>query len=294
MIKKSFLILRKNDPLILASSTAFFTTFSLSPILVILVNLLSFVFQNEKIPDQLFKAVGSTFGAETADQIESIVSSFKSFGTNLLFSIGGFIFLIFVATTLLKVVKQSINNLWYVRKKHVSRLKYNFRERATAFALILIMGILFVASLLLDTTVGVLQDYIGDLLPSINLLLVRTINIAFSLIVVTVWFAMLYKILPDAQVQWKVAMVGGLITGILFNIGKWILGKLLLYNNVVTLFGASASFVLILLFIFYSAFILYYGACVTYVYGETFNMPIRPGKYSDKYEITFTEKEANG
>jgi membrane protein len=147
------------------------------------------------------------------------------------------------------------------------------------------MGLLFVASILLDTTTAMLHDYIEKIVPSVHMLIVHAVNILFSILVVTSWFTILFKVLPDARTQWRVALCGGILTAVLFNLGKFVLGKLLLYNTVVNIFGASASFALILLFIFYSSLILYYGASFTYVVGDTINMPIIPGKYSNRFEL---------
>jgi membrane protein len=271
---------RSNDPLILASSTAFFATFSLSPILVILVNVLMLTFDNDRIPAQLFGKLSNTFGKESAAQIQNIVENVSVYQSDPFITVGGFIFLLFVATTLLKVVKQSINHLWHVKRKDVSRIRYNLQERLTAASLILFVALLFL-------------DYVHDLLPDFHVALLKSLNIAFSILVVTAWFAILFKFLPDAHVTWKVTLVGGLVTGILFNTGKWILGKLLLYNNIASIFGASASFALILLFIFYVGLILYFGASFTFAYGEYTSQPIVPGKFSQRYEVTAIEDEPN-
>ena len=284
-LRAGFINFKANDPLILASSTAFFTTFSLSPILVILVNILGFAFDNDRIPDKLFGKLGSTFGKETAGQIQKIVENVSAYDSHPLMTVAGFIFLLFVATTLLKVVKQSINHLWHIKRKHVSRIKYNLRERLIATSLLMVVALLFLASLMLDTSLILLKGYLRDVIPAIDAKVFRTLNITFSILVVTAWFTILFKFLPDAHVTWRVALVGGLVTGIFFNTGKWVLGKLLLYNNIASIFGASASFALILLFIFYVGLILYFGASFTYAYGETIQQSILPGKFSERYEL---------
>jgi membrane protein len=285
-LRKGYVNFRNNDPLILASSTAFFTTFSLSPILVILVNILKLAFDNERIPEKLFGKLRGTFGQETAKQIENIVENVSTYGNDPVILVVGSIFLLFVSTTLLKVVKQSINHLWHIKRKRGHRIRYNVRERVIATSLLLFVALLFLTSLSLDTSLIIMRDYIRDVLPGIDRALLRSLNITFSVFVVTAWFSFLFRFLPDAIVTWRVALVGGLITGIFFNTGKWILGKLLLYNNIVSIFGASASFALILLFIFYVGLILYFGASFTYFYGEAIKQPIRPRRFSEQYELT--------
>ena len=285
LFKDAFLQLKGNEPLILASATAFFTLFSLTPILVILVNILSILFRNNKITGALFQPIEKVFGGETSEQIRSIVENVKSFGGAWYITVGGFIFLFFVATNLLNIVKKSINQLWHIRSSSSKRIKYNLRERLIGILLILSIGFVFTISLLLDTSVAFLHGYLHELIPTVDTILIRTVNVIFSILVVTAWFTILYKILPDAIVHWKVALVGGLLTAVLFTIGKWILAQLLDYSNMVSIFGAFASVFFILLFIFYSSLILYYGASFTYGYANETNRPIKPRKHSDNYEM---------
>lgn len=285
IFKDAFLQLKGNEPLILASATSFFTLFSLTPILVILVNILSILFRNNKITEALFEPIEKAFGTETSEQIQSIVENVKSYGGEWYITVGGFIFLLFVATNLLNIIKKAINQLWRIRRSSSKKIKYNLRERLIGILMILSIGFVFIIALLLDTSVAFLEEYLQELIPSVDTILIRTVNMIFSVLVVTAWFTILFKILPDAIVHWKVALVGGLLTAVLFTIGKWILGQLLVYSNMVSIFGAFASVFFILLFIFYSSLIFYYGAAFTYGYASETNRPIKPRKYSDNYEV---------
>ena len=285
IFKGAFVQLKRNEPLILASATAFFTLFSLTPILVILINILSILFRNNKITEALFQSIERVFGAETSEQIRSVVENVKSFGGEWYITLGGFIFLLFIATNLLNIIQKAINQLWHIRKNSSKKIKYNLRERLIGILLILSIGFLFIMSLLLDTSVAFLREYLQELVPGVDTILIRTVNVVFSILVVTAWFTILYKFLPDAIVHWKVALVGGLLTAVLFTIGKWILAQLLDYSNMVTIFGAFASVFFILLFIFYSSLIFYFGASFTYSYASETNRPIKPRRYSDNYEM---------
>jgi membrane protein len=293
IFKDAFVKLRRTEPLILASATAFFTLFSLAPIMVILVNILSIIFKNGKMTEALFKPLQKVFGAETSEQIQDIVENVKSVASAWYIAAGGFIFLLFVATNLLKIIKKAINQLWRIRNKASRKIKYSLRERLIGILLILSIGFIFIISLLLDTSVAFLQGYLQELIPHVDTFLIRSVNIIFSVLVVTAWFTILYKILPDAVVHWKVAIVGGFVTAVLFSIGKWILRHLLDYSNMVTIFGTFASVVFILLFIFYSSLILYYGAAFTYTYATATNRPITPGKQSVNYEVKIVPQKKN-
>ena len=285
MLRDAFVLLRQNNPLILASSTAFFATFSLSPIIIILVNVFGIYFKSETISDELFHEIQSVFGAQTTKQIESIVDNFRSLNTGWWITVAGSVFLIFVATTLLSVAKQAIHQIWHIKEKQEHRFRFTLTERLIGVAMILSIGVLFVVSLLMDTTVTFLHDYLHQIIPAIDSSVIKLIQTAFSIIVVTAWFAVLFKMLPDASVHWKVAIPGGLLTGALFTLGKYILGRFLVYSNVATIFGTSAAIALLLLFIFYSSMIVYYGAAFTYVYGKAVNKPLRAGKRGEEYEM---------
>ena len=284
VLRNAFILLRKNDPLILASATAFFATFSLSPIIVILVSTLSLYFKSENIRRQLFSKLETTLGHQTTGEIEKIVHNFMSLESNWWITIGGFVFLLFVATTLLGIVRKAIHQVWHFKRKSSVKIRYSVKERLIGMAMLIIIGVLFLISLLLDTSVAIFRDYLQDLIPGVNAAVIRLINIIFSILVVTTWFTILFKVLPEARVSWKVAFAGGLVTGLLFSVGKFVLGLLLVESSLETIFGASASIALLLLFIFYSSLIMYYGAAFTYAFGKLINEPIRAGKYADEYE----------
>ena len=282
-------LLKRNDPLILCSSTAFFATFSLSPIIILLVNLYGIYFTSEKIGHQMFQAVGSTFGTETAKDIESIVGNFMAVESGWLITLASSIFFLFVATTLLTVVKKSIHKLWHIRRKPEWHLRYVGWERGTAVLLIFFSGILLLLSILVDTGLAVSRDYLETVWPGVAIIVVKGLNLIFSLVVVTIWFALVFRILPEARVKWEVAFAGGFLTGVLFHIGQLILSKVLIHSRMASIFGATTSLAVILLFIFYCSFILYYGAAFTHEYGIATNQKIVTSKYSNLYEEKLIE-----
>jgi membrane protein len=256
----------------------------LSPILIILVSIFGLYTGSENINRQLFRKIGSVLGRETALEIETIVNNFLAIEGNWLITIAGSIFFIFVATTLLGIVKHSIQKIWHIRPKAKLRLKYHSRERGTQLGFILFTGLLFLFSYFIDTTLSISLDYLQVTWPAAAIALIRILNFLFSIIIITIWFTVLFKILPEADIKWDTALNGGMLTGILFTMGKLILGKFLVYSRFATIFGASASFALLLLFIFYSSFILYYGAAFTHEYSEISDDHICAGKYADEYE----------
>jgi membrane protein len=291
VLRDAYVLLKQNDPLILAAATAFFTTFSLCPIIVIIVSVLNLYFQSDVIRLQLFNTLQDTFGKQTSKDIETIVNNFMALESGGWFTLVGSIFLLFVATTLLSIVRKAIHQLWHLRKKTTVRLKYGLKERGIGLVMLVFIGALFLFSLLIDTSLTIFYNYLHGFIHGVDTTLIWLINVVFSILVVTTWFTILFKFLPEARVHWKVAFAGGLVTGLLFNTGKFVLGLLLVESNLETIFGASASIALLLLFIFYSSMIMYYGAAFTHAFGQTFDKPILPGKYSNEYEEHVLEDE---
>lgn len=277
-------LLERNDPLILCSSTAFFATFSLSPIIILLVNLFSLYFGARKIGHQMFQVMASTFGPETTKDLQTIVGNFMELESGWLITIASSIFFLFVATTLLTVVKKAIHKLWRIRSKPEWHLRYFGWERGTAVVLILLSGILLLFSILVDTGLAVSRDYLESIWPNVAIVSIGILNSVFSVVVITIWFSLIFKILPEAHLKWEVAFMGGFVTAILFILGQYVLGKVLIHARLESIFGATTSLALILLFIFYCSFILYFGAAFTHEYAARIEQPIRTSRHSDMYE----------
>lgn len=287
--KRALGLLERNDPLILCSSTAFFATFSLSPILILLVHLFSLYFTSDKIGYQMFQAIASTFGSETARDIEKIVGNFMELRSGWLITVASSVFFLFVGTTLLTVVKKAIHKLWHIRSKPEWHLRYFGWERGTAILLIIYSGILLLLSILVDTGLAVSRDYLATVWPGAAILAIKVLNVIFSIVVTMVWFTLIFKILPEAQVKWDVAFVGGFLTSLLYGLGQFVLGKVLIHARLESIFGATTSLALILLFIFYCSFILYFGAAFTYEYARRIDQPIQTNRHSRMYEEKLLE-----
>ncbi len=290
LLRKAFGELKANDPLRLAAATAFFTTFALPPILIIMVQVFGMLFRIENISDQFFERIASIIGSESSTTIKRTFLGFKSKAENWWITIGGFVFLMFVATTLFRVIKDSLNQLWHIKQDNKVAIKVKLQNRAMGMTVILLAGILFIAGTMAEGVQVLLGDYINEFSPNTATVMNNVINKTISVLIVTTWFTVLFKLLPDANPTWKVVLVGGFFTGILFTIGKILIPKFLPFGELASIFGTSASIVLLLLFVFYSSFILYYGACFTKVYADHISHPIQAGSHAYKYDAQKTEK----
>jgi membrane protein len=150
----------------------------------------------------------------------------------------------------------------------------------------MISGLLFLTTILGEAVQALLLDYIKEIWAGSTSLLYALINQFISIMVVTIWFTLIFRLLANGRPVWKVAFSGGLFTGVLFTIGKLLLAWMLGFSNIDTIYGASGSIVLILLFVFYSSFILYFGATFTYAWAEYVNRPIVPKKHAYSYELS--------
>jgi membrane protein len=291
LLKLSLIELLKNDPLRMAGATAFFTTFALPPILVIIIQFLKLILDPREVRPQLFHSLENIVGHEAVEQLTEVLLALRKLASNWYIIIGGFIFLLFVATTLFKIIKSSINQVWKIRPVRQLSLGKTIKSRFQAIVVILIAGLLFVIGLLAEGVQAFLGKYIFDLSPAVSFYFNSALNYITSIIVVTLWFTVVFRYLPDGRPEWRVAFSGGFLTAVLFTIGKIILHWMLSYSNINTVYGTSASIVLLLLFVFYSGLILYYGAAFTKCWGSNHGYPIKPLPHAMHYKIMEAEVE---
>jgi membrane protein len=272
----------------MAGATSFFATFALAPILVILIQVLRLVLDPKLIRTQLFKALSQILGPEAVEQLIGILQNLRTLAHNWYITVGGFIFLLFVSTTLFSIIKDSLNQLWKVKPHYVKMLKA--RSRLLAILVILIAGILFALGIFAEGVQVLIKDFIYEVSPLLSGYFNRVVNLVLSILFVTLWFAMVFRYLPDARPEWKVALSGGLLTSVLFTFGKIFLRWMLSYSNINTLYGTSTSIVLLLLFIFYTSIIFYFGGCFTKEYGLHIGHPIQPLPHARNYKLVEEEE----
>ena len=285
LLVAAFREFRQNDPLRMAAATAFFTTFALPPILFIVIQVFGLFVSRRTVSRHIFSQLAEVLGPNTVEQIRETLRNVRHLPLNWLLATGGFLFLVFVATTLFKAIKDSLNQLWQIQLKEKQGVLFMLGYRGKSVAIILIGAVLFLSVLLAEATGAFLQKYDQQLGTLPRLLLTGFINQLVSAVVAIAWFTLVFKFLADARPGWKVAVAGGVFTGLLFTAGKWLLRWLLSYSNMQTIYGASTSSVLLLLFVFYCAFMFYYGACFTKVWAEKKKQPILPSKHAIRYRL---------
>jgi membrane protein len=288
----AFKLLLKNDPLRLAGATAFFTTFALPPILLLLIQLLSLIFSRRDIAMELISNLRGTVGDDSVSQVVEALQGFRGLAINPTVAIVGLLFLLFVSTTLFKVIQSSLNQVWMVRKLGVKRFRMAMVTRLKSTLVIIFTGILFIASLATESLQVLFGKYIDDAIPGSGIYLNSALSTLFSIIIVWTWFTVLFRYLPDGIPAWRVAMFGGLLTSILYNAGVIFLKWMLAISNIGAVYGGSASMVLLLLFVFYASMIFYFGAAFTKTWGDQVGLPIKPVSYAEMYENTHVQNES--
>ncbi len=233
---------------------------------------------------QLFHSLSEVVGRNTAGELHKTLFNVHNLFRNWYEAVLGFIFLIFVATTLMKVIKDSLNQLWNIREAGHISMQVSLLNRVKSFLVIMIAGILFLLVLLAEGGLDLINQSSENLSTGQQVLEKTVIKQFISLLLVSVWFFVLFKFLPDGGPSLKTIIVGAFFTGLLFTFGKLLLKWVLSYSSMQTVYGASTSSVLLLLFVFYSSFIFYFGACFTKVWAEFHNKPIQPSKNAESYE----------
>ena len=269
----------------MAGATAFFTTFALPPIVFIIIQLFGLFMDRRSVGRALMGQLVNTLGEDGAGQVRQVLRSIRGFSDSWLVIIVGFIFLIFVATTLFTVIKNSFNQIWQVGLKGGAGFTFQLKLRLRSLAVIVFAGILFLADVFVDSLEMVAGEYAEALLLGSGTYFKSALSEITGAAIVAMWFIVLFRFLGDARPTWKGAIIGGVLTGILFTAGKLLLWYLLINSNISVLFGAAGAFVLILLFVFYSAFILYYGASFILIYSSKLGLPIYPVGHAFSYTL---------
>ncbi|WP_054412548.1 YihY/virulence factor BrkB family protein [Hymenobacter sp. DG25A] len=279
-------VLAANDPLRLGAATAFFTTFALPPILIILVQIIGSFYSTSLVRGLLLVKLSHLLGASAAELVQQILQNVSNVERSRLVTWLGFGFLLFIATTLFVVIQNSLNQLWNIRPRRAThKLQKLLKERARSLGALLATALLSVLAFVSDTGLALFADYIKDFDPTFGYFVIQVLNQVVSLLILTAWFTATFRNLSLAKVPWRAVLRGALLTAVLIDLGEFVLGHLLVPRNLGPIYGPASSIVLVLLFVFYSAMIFYFGACFTKVYAHYIGLDIRAKKSAVRYRL---------
>ncbi|MBA2657193.1 MAG: YihY/virulence factor BrkB family protein [Tatlockia sp.] len=251
----------------LSAGLAYYTIFSLGPLLIISIVIAGFVFGREAVQGQLLEQVSRTFGEGSAFQIKEILLHSFNPTKNFILQAIAVVVMLFGASGVFGALQAGLNTIWGVEQKSGKGFWRLIKDRFLSISMVLGVGFLLLVSLLFTVLLSSASSYINSFLPG-GSYLGLALNFIFSLVGVTILFAMIFKFLPDVQIKWSEVWLGAFITTLLFTLGKFLLGLYLGYSNVGKNFGPSASLILILIWVYYSAQILFLGAEFTKAYAN--------------------------
>ena len=263
----------------LAAALAYYTIFSLAPLLVIVIAITGLIWEADVVRTQLLNQIQGLVGVEGATFVADLITNTGSQTEGIVATLIGIITLLFGALGVFNELHNSLNIIWEVEeekpKGFLQTIKKVVIDRLLSFTMILGIGFLLLVSLVVSAGLSATQETIGNAIPLSEFLL-QIVNTIISIAVITVLFALMYKFLPDAEIAWRDVWVGAFITSIFFSLGKTAIGLYLGNSAVASSFGAAGSLILLLVWIYYSAQILFFGAEFTQVYANKYGSKIIP------------------
>ena len=252
----------------LGASIAFFTVFSLAPMLLAAIAVAGLVFGREAAQGAIVAELGGLVGETGAKAIEAMIASASNIGSGVIGTMVGIITFVLVSTGAFVELQDDLNLIWKVKPRESSGVTVFLRTRILSLALVVGIGFLLLVSLILDAGLTALGSYLEAGFSGASVIL-QILNSAAAFAVAVLLFAMIFKILPDVDLTWRDVGTGAVITGVLFTVGKFLIGLYLGMSTIASSFGAAASIITILLWVYYSSLILLYGAEFTKVYAES-------------------------
>lgn len=264
----------------MSAALSYYTLFSLAPILLIMITVADVFYGRQAVEGSLFGQIKNFVGDAAAMQIQEIIRNATQSKHTQLASIVSIVALVFSATGVFTEIQGSINTIWQLKAKPQKSWLYFLINRILSLSMVMGLGFILLVSLLANTLLEVLLKRLLTILPEGSVWFTYSINMLVTFIVISFLFGVIFKLLPDAKVQWKDVRQGAFLTAILFMLGKFGIGYYLGKSNPGGTYGTAGSVVIILLWVYFSAMILYFGACFTKVHAQFTGRHIYPNKYA--------------
>ncbi len=278
------------DSMKYSASLSYYTVFSIGPIFVLMIALAGIFYGEDAIEGKVFMELRGFVGNSAAKQIQEVIQNLQLSGkSNLALLISG-ITLILGATTVFGDIQNSINKIWHVRAKPKKGWLKLIQDRLLSSSLVIGLGFLLVVTLIVNGVILAATDQLQRYFPDMTVMLMNGINFALSFGIIFLLFSVIFKVLPDVNIHWRTVRAGALFTSILFVLGRYLIGVYLEHSATQDTYGAAGSFVLILLWVYYTAAILYFGAIYTREYATVMGIPIEPSQYAVHVETQEIER----
>jgi membrane protein len=264
----------------LSGALSFYMIFSMGPLLLIIITMCSIFFGLAAVEGKVYAQLEGFVGHDTAIQLQQIIQHAAISGKNALATVIGIAFLIIGASSVFAEMQDSINMIWGLKPKPKSGWITFLKNRLLSFSIIVSLGFLLLVSLAISALVEIFGNHLKSLFPGLSVIVIYVINLCITIGVTTFIFAVIFKVLPDAKIKWKDVLVGAVTTTILFLLGKFAISFYISKSNVGSTYGTAGSLIILLLWVYYSAMILYYGAEFTKFYAVEFGDQITPMDYA--------------
>lgn len=276
LLKQSGLEFMEDNAMKLSASLSYYTIFAIGPLLLVIISLIGLFMDREAITSNIYSQIQDLVGAQGAEQIINIITNIQKENVAQKFSIIGLVTLFISATAVFLEIQDSINYIWCIKAKPKKGWLRLITNRLLSFSLIIGMGFLLLVSLLANTVADVLTDRLVRLFGHGQAILFQGVGLSILFFIITLLFSIIYKVLPDAIIHWKDAFVGACFTGIMFLLGKFLIGYYLGNSRLGNTYGAAASIIIVLSWVYYSGVILYFGAEFTKVWALNRGHGIKP------------------
>ncbi len=280
LLSESFKGFINDSALRLSAALSYYTIFSLPPLLIIIISLSGIFFGEDAVRGQIFGQISGLVGSEAALQIQEIIKNVKLSNSNTYAAVFGVIILLIGASGVFAEIQDSINYIWGIEAKPKRGFIKYLYNRLMSFSMIGSVGFLLLVGLIVNSVVDVLINRLVTIFPQDSVYLFYGVNILLVYSIITILFTIIFKTLPDGRIALRDCIIGASFTAILFMIGKFAIGYYLGRYNMASIYGAAGSVIIILVWVYYSAIILYYGAEFTKVFAYTHGKKIIPNRYS--------------
>ncbi len=280
VLKNSFTGFSDHNVTKMSGSLAYYTIFSLAPLLIIVISLSGFFLGKDAAEGKIYSQLAGFVGSDTAAQLQDMIRHASLAGKGKFAAIIGGITLLVGATTVFSEIQDSINTIWGLKPKPKKGWLKMLKNRLLSFSVIIGLGFLLVVSLGITTLIDGFSASLRAHFPDVTIVVFYIVNLVITLVVITSIFAVIFKVLPDAKIKWKDVLSGAIATGVLFMLGKFAISFYISKSNVGSTYGAAGSLVVLLLWVYYSAIILYFGAEFTKAFAVKYGSEIHPDEYA--------------
>lgn len=280
VLKKTAAEFNEDNAIKLSASLAYYTIFSIAPLSIIILSLCGVFFGEDAVNGQFYGQIKNLVGNQAAIQIQETIKNMELNHNNVFAMTVGIVILLVGASGVFAEIQSSINYIWGLRAKPKRGLSKFLLNRLMSFSMIGVMGFILLVSLVANTILDLISDKLIGFLPNATVYLLYGLNLGVVLAIITLLFAVIFKTLPDGKLAWKDTLIGSGVTAVLFMIGKFGISFYLGTSTVATAYGAAGSVVIILVWVYYSAIILYFGAEFTKVYATMYGKSIVPNGYA--------------